>query len=926
MSTDRFRKIERLFEQALELPQGERTAFLTRACGDDVELRGEVESLLGAHDRAGSFLEQPAIPTSPGATPHTPTPHTPTPRTPTPRTPTSPVSRSSGMQDRVGPYQLLRRIGEGGMSEVYLAVRDDDEYKKSVALKVIRHDLDREDVIRRFRTERQILAGLDHPNIAKLLDGGTTDEGLPYFVMDYIEGVPFDRYCDGNRLTVRERLELFRTVCSAVQYAHQSLVVHRDIKSSNILVSADGVPRLLDFGIAKLLKPDQFAQPVERTATWLRPMTPHYASPEQVQGKMVTTSSDVYSLGVLLYKLLTGRLPHDPEGKPPTEFARMVVEDEADAPSAVVTRPVPVPVDDGTGHTPATAVTAQSIAAARRSQPPQLRRALEGDLDNIVLMALRKEPQRRYASVEQLAEDIRRYLVGLPVIARKDTFGYRSAKFLRRNWLAVAASVGFVALLAGFGVTMAVQASRIAHERDQARRERDRAERVVAFMKEIFEVSDPLEGAGRDVPASEILDSGARRVTEEMADEPDVQATLLASIGNVYRNLGLFERARPLLEQAVEIRQRLYGERHVAVAESLHDLGVVNRDLGNFQEAELLLKQALEQRRELIGTDSDEVVATLNYLGIVKRQLGEYDESEAYYRESIAIHERALGETEELATAKNNLATLSVVQGRLEDGERLFREALELRRKLLGAKHPIYAQNLTNLGASLGMQGKYAEAEPFLREAVELMRELLDPEHPALMEALNNLAKLNVRMGNLDAAEPLYREALALERKRAGERHPHVASVGCNLAELLAQKGDLDGAEELYRLALDIRREALGDEHPETGSSLVLLGGLLVGRDRAAAAEPLLKEGIAIYERTLPAGHWKLAEASSALGECYAAQRRYTDAEPLLIQGYEGLKEKRGPEHPLTRTALDRVVELYRSWGRPDEAKRFSSS
>jgi serine/threonine protein kinase len=435
MPDDRMKKIEKIFDGALQRSAAERAAFLDRACGDDDNLRREVEGLLAADSRAGEFLEQPIAEHGIELRPQ----------------------GSAPGGELVGAYRLLRRIGEGGMSEVYLAVRADDEYQKRVALKIIRQDLDREDMLRRFRTERQILAGLDHPNIAKLLDGGTTEGGLPYFVMDYIEGVPVDQYCDRGKLTLRERLELFRSVCSAVQYAHQNLVVHRDIKASNILVTSDGVPKLLDFGIAKLVKPDQFAQQAEYTATWLRPMTPRYASPEQVQGKLVTTASDVYSLGVLLYHLLTGHFPYRLEGRPPTELARLVVEEQPEKPSTAITR-----VETDPRARTREPVSADVVSKARRTQPPQLRRQLAGDLDNIVLMALRKEPQRRYASVEQFAEDTRRYLRGLPVLARQDTLGYRTSKFLRRNWLGVAVATGFVLLLVGFALTMVVQANRIA--------------------------------------------------------------------------------------------------------------------------------------------------------------------------------------------------------------------------------------------------------------------------------------------------------------------------------------------------------------------------------------------------------------------------------------------------------------------------------
>jgi serine/threonine-protein kinase len=899
MDTERFKQIEAIFDRALGLSGSEREEYLAEACGGDASLRREVETLLSAHGEAGDFLEQPAVEhgidlssVDPGM---------------------------AGSSQRVGHYRLLRKIGEGGMSEVYLAVRADDEYQKRVALKVVRQDIDREDMLRRFRTERQILAGLDHANIATLLDGGTTDEGRPYFVMDYIEGVPLDEYCDRNRLSVRERLNLFQQVCSAVEYAHRNLVVHRDIKANNILVTAEGVPKLLDFGIAKLLKPDQFAQQVEYTATWMRPMTPQYASPEQIQGKPITTSSDVYSLGVLLYKLLTGHLPYRLRGRHPTEFARIVAEEEPDRPSTAITHPEE-PVPGEAGRDP---VTAETVSWARSTQPGQLRRLLTGDLDNIVLMALRKEPQRRYRSVEQFSDDIQRYQTGLPVIARKDTLGYRAGKFLSRNWLGVAAAVAFLALLTGFSIAMALQASRIARERDQARRERDRAERVVGFMEEIFQISDPVAGTGENVSAREILARGAERVVSELDDQPDVKATLLAAIGTVNRNLGLFDRARPLLEQALETRRGLFGEEHPLVAESLHDLAVCARLMGDIGEAEQFHRQALELRRSLLGEQSPETVETLNDLGIVLRQKGDFKAAESVYREALRIQQETQGDKTEQATGKNNLATLLIQMGDPTGAEILFRESLDLRREMLDPKHPLVAQNLSNLGASLGMQGKYDEAEPYLREALEIYREVLDEEHPSLVEGLNNLAKLLQRKGDHDAAEPLYREALRIERKRVGGDHLNVVHLLTNLAGMLQEKGDLAAAEDAARESIAVGRRSLGNLHPVVGSALVRLGSVLIDTGRSEDAEAMIREALDIYRASLSEDHWRQAEARSLLGHGLAAMGRFSEGEPMVLEGYEGLRAGRGESHRATTAALGRVVGLYEAWGRPEEAARY---
>jgi serine/threonine-protein kinase len=898
MNRNRFKRAEELFGQAVELSPAEREAFLERECSGDDALRREVESLLTADESAGDEFMK---------------------RSPDPGEIEAPDRGASLVGDRVDRYRVLRKIGEGGMSEVYLAVRADDEYQKRVALKVIRHGLDREDILRRFRTERQILAGLDHPNIAKLLDGGTTDDGLPYFVMDFIDGMPIDEYCDRSRLNVRERLELFSTVCSAVQYAHQNLVVHRDIKASNILVGPDGVPKLLDFGIAKLLKPDQFAEQVEYTATWIRPMTPRYASPEQIEGKPVTTASDVYSLGVLLYKLLTGHLPYDLDGRPSTELARLVIEHQPERPSQSAVRPV-LELRTKTETDP------DDLARARGLTREQLRRQLSGDLDNIVLMALRKEPQRRYGSVERFSEDIRRHLAGLPVEARKDTLGYRTAKFLRRNRLPVGAVAAFIVLLVGFSVAMAVLANRVAHERDQARRERDRAEQVVKFMKEIFELSDPFaEGEQRDVTAREILDGGAERVDRELDGQPLVQATLLDAIGTVYRNLGYYDRAEPLLRQAFKIRREVLGPDDPALAESLTHLGSVLSLKTDFDAARPLLQWAIDLRRSSLGANHPALAESLYEMGRLQSDSGDLEEAERLYREAIRIIEATTGDEAELTRLITHLGVVLGEKGDWPGTEAMYREVLKMRRHRYGNDHALVGESLSDLGAILGMQGKYDEAEPLLREALDVHRRNLEPGHPTVVEGLNNLAQLCRVTHRYDESELLFQEALDGCSEQLGKDNPKCVTVMANLALVLQAKGEYPRAELLAREALAIRRATFGDVHLDTGVSLRMLGNIVLDAGRPEEAQPLLRRSVEVLEAVLPDGHWSPADARSVLGECLVAEGRFEDAEPLLLAGYEGLVAARGAGHPRSRAALERIVALYDAWSKPAEAARYGA-
>jgi len=546
MDGERWRRIEALFDEATGLAPAERDAFLSRACGDDLEMRRELESLLAADGEAAEFLARPVVT---GAAP-----------SPDPALPAGKV---------IGHYRVGDKLGQGGMSTVYLATRADDAYQQSVALKILDCGSDRSDLAARFRAERQIMASLDHPGIARLLDGGTTDDGRPYLVMEYIDGVPLDRYCDEHRLAVDARIDLFRQVCAAVQYAHQNLVVHRDIKPSNILVSGDGVPRLLDFGIAKLLEGTRLPGTVEATMTGQRLMTPQYASPEQIEGGVITTATDVYSLGALLYLLLAGRFPYRLEATRSGALERAVVEQDPERPSHAVGRmpagPRPTPSDLVGEDGP----TVDQLSEARGLRPHQLRRKLRGDLDNIVLMALRKEPERRYASVGLLSEDLRRYRENEPVAARADTLRYRARKFVARHTVGVGVAAAVLTVILVLTATLSVQAVRLARQRDEIQAERDKALAVSGFLEEVFAVSDPDQARGETVTAREILDKGATRLTETLAGQPETQAALALAIGRAYMNLGLNDRAAPLLAQSLAQRERLRGPTDLDVADSL---------------------------------------------------------------------------------------------------------------------------------------------------------------------------------------------------------------------------------------------------------------------------------------------------------------------------------------------------------------------
>ena len=923
-------------QAALEASPADRALLLDEVCAGDLSLRAEVESLLAYDGPSKDLLDTAAFANTA-------------------------KMRSEGeaepMEGRlVGPYKIIRRIGYGGMGTVFLAARADDQYRKRVAIKLVRRGMDTEFILSRFLHERQILASLDHQNIARLLDGGTTEDGLPYFVMEYIEGLTIDRYCDAHKLSTVERLKLFRSICAAVHFAHQNLVVHRDIKPSNILVTSEGVPKLLDFGIAKLLNPELYAQTIVPTAIQLRLMTPDYASPEQVRGQAITTATDTYSLGVLLYELLTGHRPYRLASSLPQEIERIICEQEPDKPSTAINRRVDTVSSDGTNRI---SLSPEIVSQTREGQPEKLRRKLAGDLDNIILMAMRKEPHRRYASVEQFSEDIRRHLEGLPVIARKDAFAYRAGKFIKRNKVAVVVTAIVAMLVASSVIAIIIQSSRAARERDKARQ-------VSGFLVDLFKVSDPGEARGRTITAREILDHGAERIQTELKDQPEVQATLMNTIGQVYESLGLYDSAAAILEKALSIRRELFGRDHPDVAESMTNLGQVLYDKSDFAAAEPLYREGLEIRRKIFGREHAKVAESLNGLGTLLDAKGEDEEAEALWREALAMRRKLFGgEHRDVAESQDNLGWMLYQKGEYEESERLLREALATHKKVYGDDHPMIAADLNYLAFVAGKTGKADEEEKLYREALAIRQRVFGPEHPQVAESLNNLAWMLNQRGKTDEAEALYREALAIRRKMfggqtqevaqglsnlarvlmqrgrydeaepmlrealasyrkiGGEKHPDTARGIHNLAVLLYEKGDHAGAESYFRQALELRRERSPKGNLEIAATLLGLGQLLSERGNPHEAEPMLREAVEIRRRDLPGGHYQVADAESVLGGCLVALKRYDEAEPLLIDSYPILKAKRGEQAKETMRAIARVIKLYTAWGKPDKASQF---
>jgi serine/threonine protein kinase/Tfp pilus assembly protein PilF len=773
-------------------------------------------------------------------------------------------------QRRIGPYVVVRELGQGGMGTVYLAARADDQYEKRVAIKVLRAGMESQEMLRHFRRERQILAGLEHPNIARLLDGGATDEGAPYFVMEYIQGQRIDEYCDRRKLSVTQRMGLCRDVCAAVQHAHRNLVVHRDIKPSNIVVTAEGVPKLLDFGLAKFLNAELSGDGAQ-TATHLA-MTPEYASPEQARGEAITTATDVYSLGVVLYKLLTGHYPYRVRNRPTVDILRAVIEDEPEKPSTSVYRTEADALRQGESP-----ITAESLSRAREGTPPQLQRRLEGDVDNILLMALRKEPERRYLSVEAFSEDIKRHLEARPVLARKGTLAYRGGKFLGRNRIGVAVAATIILSLTALGANVWIQSRRVAGALD-------RAEKVSNFLVDLFKVSDPGESRGNSVTAREMLDKGAAQIQTSLKDQPEVRAALMGTMGRVFGNLGLYDKALPLLQESLEAERRTLGGQNLEVARSLTSLANVVNDKGDYARAESLYREALAMKTRLLGKESPEVAELQNGLALVLDERGQYPEAEA-----------------------------------------LLRATLATQKKVLGDRHTDVAMTLTNLGKVLYEKGDYNGAEPMFREALAMARVFLGDVHPDVAMNLNNLAGVEYARGNYDAAAALLRDVLALNRKLFGDVHPDVAMSLGNLADCLHAKGDDAAAEKAYREALEIDRQLLRPDAPQVAGRMTGLADTLLREGKAVEAESTARAALVIRRKDLPKGHPGIAETETVLGRCLIEAHRYEEAQALLADAYEALRSGSGAQTGDLRKVLEGLLRLADVRGKTEDAARYRS-
>ena len=696
--------------------------------------------------------------------------------------------RDPAPRSQVGPYELLREIGHGGMGMVYLARRADGVYQRLVALKLARAPVLDATLRDRFLGERDILAGLAHPNIATLFDGGVTDDGLPYFTMEYVDGRPIDAYCDANRLDLRARIRLFLHTCGAVAAAHRALVVHRDLKPTNVLVTEAGEVKLLDFGIAKLLAmegPDRRTE----TAADMRVMTPAYASPEQVMGAAVSTATDVYALGLLLYELLCGRRAHRLESRGAAHLEQVVVQGDPLPMADALTRPGPG----------GDASTAEAIAQARQTTPARLARQLRGDLARIAEMALRKDPDRRYATAAHVAEDLERYLDGRPVLARPHSLVYRASRFARRHRLALAAAAIVVATLVGYTVLSVRHAREMELAAERERQEAARAREVADFVVGLFDASDPNVVQDREAPIAEMIDQGLQRA-DKLSAQPQLQARLFNAIGRVYFNLGRYDAAATIAARALAASRLAVGDQHPDVARDYRLLGLVTGALGKHEEAAALFGQAIEIHRVGSDTTGIEAATDIHHLGFALVQAGRLDEAERRISESLSARRTLLDPGhEDIATSLSGLAFVRGRQGRTRESADLYREALALQVARLGEQHPEVARGRLNLAAALTSLGSFDEAAEELNRAHDVYRAAYGERHPSVATTLSYLGRLESRRGRTAEAVRFITAALEMRRELLGPDHPSTRLSQANLAGLLGRGARPDVGEARLR-------------------------------------------------------------------------------------------------------------------------------
>jgi len=851
MDSARWAHVQKLFGSAVDLARSDQQIFLARECGSDQALMDEVQAMIEEDARGDSLLDRDVSHVA-----------------------NKFLSDAPSFQ-QAGPYRIVRMLGEGGMGVVYLAERDD--LGSMVAIKILRDAWLSPARRERFLTERRTLAQLNHPSIARLYDASTLPDGTPWFAMEYVEGVPLTKYCE--RLSIRERLQLFREVCEAVQHAHLHAVIHRDLKPSNVLVRPDGTVRLLDFGIAKQL--DRFDAPADRTRTGLRLMTPAYAAPEQIRGDRIGIYTDVYSLGVVLYELLAGKLPFDLSDRTPGEAETMILEKEPEKPSSIVD--------------------------------------LAADLDVLCLTAMHKDPERRYSSVEALIRDIDHYLRSEPLEAQRDTLRYRARKFIGRNRRAVAAAAVVLTLVVGLVAFFTV---RLTIARNRALDEAARTQRIQRFMLNLFEGGEKETGPADNLRVITLLDRGVQEA-QDLNSEPSVQAELYQTLGSIYQKLGKLDRADSLLSSGLERRISLSGKDSAEAADSMVALGLLRIDQEKLPDAERLIREGLEIAKHHAPRNDPSLAKATTALGRVLEERGSYDQAVPLLEEAVKLSSKQSAVNPELADSLNELASVHFYAGRYAIADSLFRRVLQMHRQLHGDRHPLVADDLINIGAVQQDLGYYSEAERFERQALEINQSYYGGDHPQMAHNLTVLGRTLIHEKRFDEAVAALEKALPIEERAYGPVSRQVASALNELGNAAMNRHQYDDAEPYFRRMVDIYRAVYNNHHYLIGIALSNLAGVYVGRKEYVRAEQFYRDAIQAFAETLPANHLNMGIAQIKLGRALVLQSRFSEAEGHIVSGYAILSKQANPSSVHLQNARQDLVSVYDALKQPDKAQRF---
>lgn len=829
LKIERLNRVKELFDKAIIINQKERDSFLEMECGNDIALKNEVLSLIASLNNTKDFLEEPL--------------------TISEKDKNNFVDPYIGKQ--IGSYIIDGEAGVGGMGVVYSGKRNDKEFEQQVAIKILKHGITSEYLLKRFQIERQTLANLQHPNIARLLDGGRTVDGLPYLIMEFIDGIPITQYCNENNLSIEQKLKIFRDVCSAVQYAHQNLVIHRDLKPGNILITTDGNVKLLDFGIAKLIDEElvDYSDGLTKTGIWH--LTPEYASPEQIKGEKITTASDVYSLGVLLYQILTGFQPYKITNNSPASISKIITEEIIIKPSdklkqTVITNDV------------------NKILLEKNYKH------LKGDLDNIVLKAMNKDPHRRYVSVEQMSEDIRRHLTGLPVIAQKDTAGYRLNKFIKRHKVGFITSVGVICILITSLVAIMWQANIATKERDNAKLETKKVESVNNFLQEMLSSADPTE-VGRDVKVYDILHKSALSIEKNFSSQPEIEAAIQKTIGVTFTNLGEYDEAKPHLERAVHLNEIVYGKENFHTGESYHALALYYHWIGDLKAADSLYRKGLKIFRTDYNTPKRSLAGAINDFAILKYDFADYHEAKKLHQESLDLYLKYVGENDEdVSSVYNNLAIILQEEKDLDKAEEYFNKALKINIELLGENRPEISTNYNNLAFICIDKNQFDKAEEYFMKSLDLKIKYYGQEHSIVGFAYSNLSAMQERMGKIDKAENNAILSIKNLEKSVNQNHIWLGLAYFRFTKVLIDKGEYKTALNYIQKTLNIQYKNYDEDHPNLISSI------------------------------------------SELGVIQFHLNNLTEAEKNLVKGYDGVKKIKGEKNFNAIRLLKYLVKLYK--------------